>query len=260
MHLSARLLEKLSLVAMTISRNPTAQALCSSLSLLVCPLGEVSRVWMGSLHGDGIIRPIAAFGYPVEKNVMSVTTPITWNSPMPKAIISKQVVFGSQEELRRDFPDYVPCDLDSPWKSSAFVPTPSSAYVFHLQSILEDYDVAKKYFTALGNILSLYSIDIERSGIEKKDGDSVSFKRHAIRGTPLTDRQEEILQQIRRGMTNVAIAREMGYSESLIRHETIIIYAKLNVRGRKELIGPNQDDLNVSGEEKSRESSVASSR
>ncbi|MFM8844042.1 MAG: hypothetical protein ACKOFJ_07470 [Actinomycetota bacterium] len=33
-----------------------------------------------------------------------------------------------------------------------------------------------------------------------------------------------------------AIARRMGYSESLIRQETIVIYRKLGVDGRRELV------------------------
>ena len=41
---------------------------------------------------------------------------------------------------------------------------------------------------------------------------------------------------IEKGMTNSEIAQEIGYSESLVRHETIEIYAKLNVSGRKELL------------------------
>jgi DNA-binding NarL/FixJ family response regulator len=39
-----------------------------------------------------------------------------------------------------------------------------------------------------------------------------------------------------KGATNSEIALEIGYSESLIRQETIEIYRTLGVSGRKELI------------------------
>ncbi len=51
---------------------------------------------------------------------------------------------------------------------------------------------------------------------------------------PLTERQNLILKLISEGRTNAAIADVLGYSESLIRQETIRIYAKLGCSGRNE--------------------------
>jgi DNA-binding NarL/FixJ family response regulator len=51
---------------------------------------------------------------------------------------------------------------------------------------------------------------------------------------PLSERQELILKMISEGRTNAAIADVLGYSESLIRQETIRIYAKLGCSGRNE--------------------------
>jgi DNA-binding NarL/FixJ family response regulator len=51
---------------------------------------------------------------------------------------------------------------------------------------------------------------------------------------PLTERQNLILKMISEGRTNAAIADVLGYSESLIRQETIRIYAKLGCSGRNE--------------------------
>jgi DNA-binding CsgD family transcriptional regulator len=51
----------------------------------------------------------------------------------------------------------------------------------------------------------------------------------------LSPREKKILELIRSGMTNAEIADEIGYSESLIRQETVAIYRKLGVSGRKEI-------------------------
>ena len=51
----------------------------------------------------------------------------------------------------------------------------------------------------------------------------------------LTPRQWEIHALILEGMSNVAIAHEMKYSESLIRQETMRIYKKLGISGRRDL-------------------------
>jgi DNA-binding CsgD family transcriptional regulator len=50
----------------------------------------------------------------------------------------------------------------------------------------------------------------------------------------LTERQEVILRLISEGRTNADIAQLLGYSESLIRQETIRIYAHLGCDGRQE--------------------------
>jgi len=52
----------------------------------------------------------------------------------------------------------------------------------------------------------------------------------------LTDRQKRILDGMARGKTNGAIARELGYSESTIRHESMTIYRTLGVSRREEAV------------------------
>jgi DNA-binding NarL/FixJ family response regulator len=50
---------------------------------------------------------------------------------------------------------------------------------------------------------------------------------------PLTDRQFVIAGLLEQGFNNAQIAAEIEYSESLIRQETVAIYRKLQVTGRK---------------------------
>jgi DNA-binding CsgD family transcriptional regulator len=52
---------------------------------------------------------------------------------------------------------------------------------------------------------------------------------------PLSERQNKILDLLKTGRTNKEIAEVIGYSESLVRHETMIIYKKLRVEGRNQL-------------------------
>lgn len=52
----------------------------------------------------------------------------------------------------------------------------------------------------------------------------------------LTARQMAIVEGMKHGHTNATIASDIGYSESLIRQETIDIFKKLGVSGRKELL------------------------
>lgn len=52
----------------------------------------------------------------------------------------------------------------------------------------------------------------------------------------LTARQKIILLLLGKGLTNTQVAFQIGYSESTVRHETMTIFRKLGVSGRKEAV------------------------
>lgn len=52
----------------------------------------------------------------------------------------------------------------------------------------------------------------------------------------LSDRQMLVLQGIRNGKTNRAIAEDLGFSESTIRQETLRIYQALGVNSRTDAV------------------------
>lgn len=54
-------------------------------------------------------------------------------------------------------------------------------------------------------------------------------------GRALTHRQDVIVESLKRGKTNKEIAEDLDFSESLIRQETVQIYRKLGITGRKQL-------------------------
>lgn len=52
----------------------------------------------------------------------------------------------------------------------------------------------------------------------------------------LTPRQIQILKLMSDGYSNGKIARQIGYSESTVRHETMTIYRKLSVECRRDAV------------------------
>lgn len=74
--------------------------------------------------------------------------------------------------------------------------------------------------------------------LETSNGSPIKKPRAAITGDKLSERQELILEMMKSGMTNNAIADRLGYSESLIRQETMAIYLKLGINGRREINNP----------------------
>ena len=61
----------------------------------------------------------------------------------------------------------------------------------------------------------------------------------------LTNREQVILGLIITGATNIEIAGEIGFSESLVRQETIAIYNLLGVSGRKEILERVSEDPDI---------------
>lgn len=70
----------------------------------------------------------------------------------------------------------------------------------------------------------------------------VDSKSPRTESNALTSRQEIILREMRRGKTNDAIALGLNFSFSLIRQETMEIYRKKRVSGRKELMEMDDDE------------------
>jgi DNA-binding NarL/FixJ family response regulator len=77
------------------------------------------------------------------------------------------------------------------------------------------------------------SFTVEES--TKLEIESNSPDNNELKDRPLTKRQRTIMALIQEGLTNSQIAGEIGYSESLVRQESVLIYAKLGIRGRVDL-------------------------
>lgn len=222
--------------------KPHPDDLCQYLAINICPTRELARVYVGRLDNDGQIRTAASFGYSCDCNVMEIVTPLDLDRPMPEAIRKKKVVVANKEDVLKNYSNYEPLDTRSPWVSTAIVPTLGDyVFVFRLQCKIEDNTFSEMYFQIVGTLLSLYRFDeaISRSTTDK-DVKKELYRPRVKKGSPLTERQELIVKLIRDSKTNGQIAIALGYSESLIRQETIIIYQKLGVNGRRDLISISQ--------------------
>lgn len=96
-----------------------------------------------------------------------------------------------------------------------------------------------EYFEALSTIIGnaihrLKPANGNGSARRKLSGDHSNSNFSIDHESKMTERQEVILKLISEGRTNGDIADVLGYSESLIRQETIRIYAILGCSGRAE--------------------------
>jgi len=98
----------------------------------------------------------------------------------------------------------------------------------------------KVFYTAIGSLLGLYASRLPVSLVEV----AIDVKKKIdLPQVPLSDRQLVISGMLERGFNNAQIGLELGYSESLIRQETVAIYRKLQVTGRKAMQAINALNL-----------------
>ncbi|NDE62467.1 MAG: DNA-binding response regulator, partial [Cyclobacteriaceae bacterium] len=120
------------------------------------------------------------------------------------------------------------------WKTSILIPIlPTFFAALSSQNNIEQNSLNIDYFETIRGIFSIFLSSGNHGKAIRTRRSSHSDKKQDI--TKLSERQELILKMIKAGNTNMSIARQMGYSESLIRQETISIYRKLGISGRKDL-------------------------
>lgn len=200
----------------------------------VCPFGEVSGAGSAVLGDDGYIKVVSRHGF-TDTIPSPPPVKIDVRHPATISLNSLEVQIVSIPTIKEEYPEINPnLKTDSEYKTGIWVPiSPSRLYGFALSAVYDEVLSYHDYFEALGSILQHW----ERLNEAGKIKPELSAY---LESRPLTSRQEKIVELIREGRTNLSIANILGYSESLIKQETILIYRKLGVDGRHELLNhPN---------------------
>ncbi|CAB4569487.1 unannotated protein [freshwater metagenome] len=124
----------------------------------------------------------------------------------------------------------LPSDLREMWSSSVAIPIGlQSLYFLNFREDVTSIPEFESFIQLIASLLTSFELQLR----EKSDGKTDLWYDEKQR--LLSSREERVLTLIREGKTNAQIAFELGYSESLIRQETVSIYRKLGVNGRKDL-------------------------
>jgi len=225
--------------------RPDIESLTQYLATNICPSGEICRVHIASLHNDGNFRTFAHFGYSTGSPVDGWTIPITEDRPVVDAFRNNKQVIANSDEIISRYRDFVNIDPASPWGSSVMIPTKHPLiFGFRRQpSILpRERPLLTSYFEIIGKVLDFWQPQ-ERRDVDglntlflKSSRRSIESGQSILLGEPLTERQKQIVALMVEGQTNFQIAQRISFSESLVRQETVVIYAKLGVSGRRDLI------------------------
>jgi DNA-binding CsgD family transcriptional regulator len=194
------------------------------------------------LAGDGSLHYPYANGKNIEHVQEGPAGILDEHVPGHDAFVNGLVVeMGGILEYPFYRPDKVDAMFPDGFQSSLAVPIPDfgALKVFFQERYRLDGRL-ETFFRSIGEILSTNL----KNGHHSKDFNVDHVEKVLLPHLPLTPRQWAIKDAMLRGLTNGAIAREMNFSESLIRHETIRIYSKMGINGRKELFALEAEKAN----------------
>ena len=229
--MAKRIYKRIYSIAEFLARAPHPEQVVEFLSANISPLDEVSVAYRGAVDPNGEIRCENIQGFHKYQILSKLRIHISDERPISVAARAQKIVWANYSNVMEEFPNFDHVDDYTPWESLvAFPVTLAWVYSFSFSSDLRHFDKIDSYFDVISSMLKVYESALE---LKKSLGRRTFLEESEIQ--PLSDRQMIILEYLKTGMTNKEIAELIGYSESLVRHETMIIYKKLRVKGRHQL-------------------------
>ncbi len=233
-------LNHVSQFAGTIGRvNLTKSDLCDALATQILVDMEPSAVLLCELDNDKSYKVTASYG--VNEEWLSTAAGFSLDSQLPVSDVLKvnEIMIVSNDDNQEtsviNYPNVSAYLPSGSWKSLVIFPVKTSSGI--VGAVIVQTEVALvadegiiSFISAVANLSSI-SLDISKERrISKVPEQILNEQINEI----LTPRQISILKLISNDMTNVAIGKELGYSHSTIRHETMRIFSKLGLYNRGE--------------------------
>ena len=212
-----------------LDMTPSVDQIVKFLSKHLDPFGEISGVSWMTLGSDGLFEYNYISGLRTRMDP-SVRVSISDDNAVSQSLRMGKLQIWDMREMYENYSDATHRSELESFDSGMAMPLTSKTVIgCALHKPFADLVEYEGYFECIRLVLAQWQsrIDFRATTISRKVG---------VENTKLTSRQESILVMIKKHLTNSSIALELGFSESLIRQETVLIYRKLGVSGRKELI------------------------
>jgi DNA-binding CsgD family transcriptional regulator len=195
---------------------------------------KTDSLYLGELIETGFVCILGGFGWTSSETSSFIDLPIQSNYPITESIRnSKVMLILKNDEFKTQYPLMEKFPMRSDWISGIVIPAyPIGGIAFWSSLKLELTESDQIFYVAIGSLLGLYASRLPKALLAV----AITVKEKIdLPQVPLSDRQLVIAGLLERGFNNSQIGLEIGYSESLIRQETVAIYRKLQVTGRKAL-------------------------
>lgn len=209
--------------------NPSIEQIADFLSKSIDPQGEICGVVIHELDSFGVVHPKYAIGFKISLD-LSQTISISDDNPACHALLTGKTQIVDITTTGINYKDMPQLDRIVDYRTGIALPITNQLLLgFGLESTFVEVKSNSEYFEVIRSMLISYIVRM-------KFGTKKQSHMRGLESEKLTSRQTSILEMVKEGRTNNSIAAILGYSESLIRQETIIIYRKLGVDGRKDLL------------------------
>ena len=226
-----RYLERIEKIADFLSKVPHPDQAIEFLSLNISPIDEVAVAFRGIVDPDGAIRCVNIKGFSKNEIITKTQFKLSDNRPISVSARTQKLIWARFETVSQEFPDFYHFDKRTPWESQVAFPVGlTRVYSFSFPSDHSNHEGMNSYIESVASILKVYESVLD---FKNAIGSRNFIEESEVQ--PLSERQNRILELLKLGKTNKEIAEAIDYSESLVRHETMIIYKKLRVEGRHEL-------------------------
>ena len=198
-----------------------------------------TALYLAEITTDGFLAPVAGFGFEKKQLEGWGRFPLSLNIPITDAVRKDAcIVIGSPQEFYERYPDVhtIP-GIDRNWTSCIAWPMLPYGVGFAILQQKPPTDEEFEFFLrSVGAVVALNQLQGLHTLNHRTAANGKATKAKSVE---LSQRQRLVCDLLLKGFTNLEISREIGYSESLVRHETIEIYRILSVSGRKQLIAEN---------------------
>jgi len=187
---------------------------------------------MTELVETGLVCAIGGFGWSPPEYESFTDMPIQTKLPITDSLRSAEIVIvRTSVELFKKYPVASQMVIPGSWETMISIPAhPIGGIAFFSSLNIELDEETELFYIAIGSLLGLYASRLPTALIEVAIATKQKIEIPAV---PLTERQLVIAGMLERGFNNSQIGLEIGYSESLVRQETVAIYRKLQVTGRQ---------------------------
>jgi DNA-binding CsgD family transcriptional regulator len=213
----------------------SSSELCKFLVLETLAPLKISAVYAAEITEDGYISPIGTFG--ISAQILSGwgNVHLSIHAPFTDAIKKDKVILLRQEESLEKYPILANYEgVPQSWESYLVCPILPHGLIALILDSTPKIDRNLELFLKTVGAITFQQFYTNQNRYESRNRThpTKSIKKSGA----LTERQKSIKSLMENGLSNPAIAQEIGYSESLVRQETMAIYSTLNISGRKELL------------------------
>lgn len=198
---------------------------------------EVNQIFISQLHPDGMIRTIESFGISNSQNNSWKEIPLSEKLPTTDAIRNDTLIWlADADDWKREYPELLKYEYPSETKSTIVIGIDIHAAPAGALGMLSDIEIKPNpelisFVSAVSGLVALFMSSVTTGSFA-----NVVRGDQGMNGEFLSPRQMRILDLMAQSYTNPQIAKDLGFSESTVRQETMRIYQILQVSGRKEAI------------------------